>query len=319
MENRMYISIFLGTLLLVWGADCQAMKTQADSPRRWPMRMEKKDWMLLRERISADPQMPDREDVLQLMDYHRNKPERCEHLLRRLNGGKAYCYIVTYVLPLLHIPVKQPLPFLVGDEAKPKYIGSCFELPGQIVELIPAESEEDCPMVEHRVIFALKNNLLYDVALAPNIEVEVPVSKHWSVNAEYKCPWWVNSKKNFCYQLLSGGVEGRYWLGDRNHNKLLMGHFLGVYAEGGIYDFQFSGEGYQSDYYVASGLTYGYVRKLARHLSLEFSLGMGYLTTNYRRYASFQEQLVHTNSGHYRGLALTKAKISLVWLITSRR
>ena len=37
-------------------------------------------------------------------------------------------------------------------------------------------------------VLALKNNLLYDLALAPNIEIEIPVGKRWSVNLEYKSP-----------------------------------------------------------------------------------------------------------------------------------
>ena len=62
-----------------------------------------------------------------------------------------------------------------------------------------------------KTVLALKNNLLYDLALAPNIEVELPLGKRWSLNVEYKCPWWSDSGCNFCYQLLSGGTEARYW------------------------------------------------------------------------------------------------------------
>lgn len=39
-----------------------------------------------------------------------------------------------------------------------------------------------------KTILAVKNNLLYDIALAPNIEIEVPIGRQWSLNAEYKCP-----------------------------------------------------------------------------------------------------------------------------------
>lgn len=89
-----------------------------------------------------------------------------------------------------------------------------------------------------KTVLALKNNLLYDLALAPNIEVELPLGKRWSLNVEYKCPWWSDSGCNFCYQLLSGGTEARYWLGNRHTRGRLSGHFLGAYAEGGTYDFQ---------------------------------------------------------------------------------
>ena len=84
-----------------------------------------------------------------------------------------------------------------------------------------------------KTVLALKNNLLYDLALAPNIEVELPLGKRWSLNVEYKCPWWSDSGCNFCYQLLSGGTEARYWLGNRHTRGRLSGHFLGAYAEGG--------------------------------------------------------------------------------------
>ena len=105
-----------------------------------------------------------------------------------------------------------------------------------------------------KTILAVKNNLLYDIALAPNIEIEVPIGRQWSLNAEYKCPWWLNSKHGFCYQLLSGGVEARCWLGKRKNRERLTGHFLGIYAEGGVYDFQFDKDkGYRGNYYAASG------------------------------------------------------------------
>ena len=170
-----------------------------------------------------------------------------------------------------------------------------------------------------KTVLAVKNNLLYDMALAPNIEVEIPLGKRWSFNTEYKCPWWLNSEHDFCYQLLSGGMEGRYWLGNRQKHNRLTGHFIGLYAEGGIYDFQLQGDGYQGKYYGAAGVTYGYARQLALHFSLEFSLGIGYLTTEYKKYTPYEGDIIWTNSGRYNFIGPTKAKISLVWLITTRR
>lgn len=66
-------------------------------------------------------------------------------------------------------------------------------------------------------------------------------------------------------------------------------------------------------------LTYGYVKPIARHLALEFSFGVGYLTTEYRKYTPYKEDLIGTNSGCYNFIEPTKAKVSLVWLITTRR
>ena len=100
----------------------------------------------------------------------------------------------------------------------------------------------------------------------------------------------------------------------------LSGHFLGAYAEGGTYDFQLKKEkGYRGKYYAAAGITYGYVRPLARHLAIEFSVGIGYLDTEYRKYTSYGNDLVWVSSGKYHFIGPTKAKISLVWLLTSGR
>lgn len=94
---------------------------------------------------------------------------------------------------------------------------------------------------------------------------------------------------------------------------------LELMPKGGIYDFQFKGDGYQGRYYAASGLTYGYAKQIARHLSFEFSLGIGYLTTEYKKYTPYEGDLVWKSSARYNFIGPTKAKVSLVWLITARR
>ena len=62
-----------------------------------------------------------------------------------------------------------------------------------------------------RPLLALKTNLLFDAALMPNVEIEVPVGKRWSVNGEYAFPWWQFDRGKYCMQVLMGGLEGRYW------------------------------------------------------------------------------------------------------------
>ena len=286
------------------------------------------DWSELRNLVEVDAALPDREEVLMLIDYHRDNLIKRKQLLRKLNRGKAYRYMVLNVLPRLRrsvITVVREVP-----ETEEKTFEPASSAPGLFVsekeEALPKAQPETVAMseveepVESETVLAVKNNLLYDLALAPNLEVEIPIGKRWSLNTEYKCPWWLNHKHNFCYQLLSGGVEGRYWLGNRQERNRLTGHFVGIYAEGGVYDFQFSNEkGYHGNYYAAGGLTYGYTRHLARHLALEFSLGIGYLTTEYKKYTPYEGDLIWTNSGRYNFIGPTKAKISLVWLLTTKR
>lgn len=300
---------------------------------------EGEDWSEFRKLLVTDTNLPDREEVLMLIDYHKDDIVKRKYLLRKLNQGIAYKYLVHNIFPRL----RRSIITIVGvnsgkirESSEPVSSVSVLSvsrqedtLPNcqldksvserektQACEVVVSETEEP---VKDKTLLAIKNNLLYDLALAPNIEVEIPVGKRWSLNAEYKCPWWLNSKRDFCYQLLSGGVEGRCWLGNRQKRNRLTGHFIGLYAEGGIYDFQLRGDGYQGKYYGAAGVTYGYARQLARHFSLEFSLGIGYLTTEYKKYTPYEGDIVWTNSGRYNFIGPTKAKVSLVWLITTRR
>ena len=323
MENRICILTLFVFLFLLSG-ESRAMVAMPDAWTRMMIGVNQKDWSLLRERVQADLHVPDREDVLMLIDYHRDDRMKCENLLRRLNGGEAYRYIMNKILPLLYVYREHsPVP-IPDDKAAGVFLSTANVLPRvKFVHpqpVVPEEGKIETPeIIEQRTVLALKNTLLYDLALAPNIEVEIPLNRRWSVNAEYKCPWWLNSSREFCYQLLSGGVEGRCWLGNRKRRNRLAGHFIGAYAEGVIYDFQFKGDGYQGRYYAASGLTYGYAKQIARHLSFEFSLGIGYLTTEYKKYTPYEGDLVWKSSARYNFIGPTKAKVSLVWLITTRR
>ena len=297
------------------------------------------DWFEFRKVVEEDSDFPEREEVMMLMDYHRNDIGKRKQLLRKLNKGMAYQYMLRNVLPQLRrsvITIVREIPEIDRESFEPVSSASGLfvseqeeALPNHRPDKPVGESKKkqvyEVPISEaggpakNETILAVKNNLLYDLALAPNIEVEIPMGRRWSLNTEYKCPWWLNSKHNFCYQLLSGGVEGRCWLGDRRKHKRLTGHFVGLYAEGGIYDFQLQSDGYQGKYYGAAGVVYGYARQLARHFSIEFSLGIGYLTTEYKKYTPYEGDIIWANSGRYNFIGPTKAKVSLVWLITKRR
>lgn len=151
----------------------------------------------------------------------------------------------------------------------------------------------------------------------PNIELEVPIGKRWSLNGEYMFPWWLINDDRYCLQVLMGGLEVRYWPGRRN---VLTGHFLGLYAGGGKYDLQWDKNGYQGEFFIAAGVSYGYAHSIARNLRLEYNIGIGMLRTDYRHYHSRDnhQTLLWQENGEYTWLGPTKLKISLVWLITGK-
>ncbi len=167
-----------------------------------------------------------------------------------------------------------------------------------------------------RVLLGVKTNLLYDLALTPNIGIEVPIGKKWSVNGEFARGWWLNSDQTFCWQLESWALEGRYWLFDSSDQESLTGWFAGAYTNMGLFDFQLQRDhGRQGDFFAA-GLSGGYVRNIGHNLSFEFSLGLGYIFCNYRNYNVCDETLIANGSQkNYWSIIPQRANISLVWKI----
>lgn len=178
-----------------------------------------------------------------------------------------------------------------------------------------------------RLLLALKTNLLFDALSAINFEVEVPIRDQWSVAAELICPWWTmdnhkaSSKRNRL-QLINGNLEGRYWWGDRSVQPQLTGWFTGLYTGVGSYDLERHKKGYQGEFFIAAGASGGYAHTINRrgNLRMEYSLGIGYMATNYRYYeAEFCENnqwhAVEKRRGRYSWFGPTRAKVSLSWLI----
>lgn len=320
MVNRIYIvTLIILFFLSVGRASVRADILMVVNSVMLDSVIKPDEWREVYRWVLADKNVPDRKEVLMLIRYHYGNFGKLTELLFYLNEGRACKYLLQFVFPRIGSYTVHSKEFPIAGIRMPEKALPVMSAGSG--ELVPTAFPEKRKRLgpSHKVMVALKNNMIYDLALAPNVEVEFSTGKRWSLNTEYKCPWWLNSKHDFCYQLLSGGMEGRCWLGNRQKRDRLTGHFIGLYAEGGIYDFQLRGDGYQGKYYGAAGVTYGYARQLARHFSLEFSLGIGYLTTEYKKYTPYEGDIIWTNSGRYNFIGPTKAKVSLVWLITTKR
>lgn len=167
--------------------------------------------------------------------------------------------------------------------------------------------------------FAIKTNLLFDVATVLNIEAEFPIKNRSSILAEWNFPWWVAKNNGSALEVLSGSLEYRYWFGNRTIRPKLTGWFAGAYAGGGLYDLQWNNNGYQGEFFISAGLSGGYAHTINKKetLRMEYSLGVGYLETDYRYYEGRRDNkyLVWQYDGRQWWLGPTKAKISLVWMI----
>jgi hypothetical protein len=156
------------------------------------------------------------------------------------------------------------------------------------------EPEEDYYGKGKKMIVAFRTNF----AMIPltNVGVEVPLSEHWSIGADWYSPWiWrkyhdpfnLYHKEDYdawgwCFQFQAADIEARYWF--TNHNKKpeqrLLGHSIGLYAAAGHYDFEWSQDGYQGEFYNA-GIDYLYawpIFKGKMHMEVELGLGCIYST-----------------------------------------
>lgn len=192
------------------------------------------------------------------------------------------------------------------------------------------------PFPTYRALFAVKTNLLFDAALCPNVEVEVPLGRdsRWSVMGEVWFPWWrFDSNPNgllhkyyrpdqlptkTAYELLTIGGELRYWLAPRClvGRPFLSGTFVGIYGAGGKYDLGTDGKGDQGEF-TSIGLSLGHSWALSSHWNLEFSASAGYVGGPRVHYENeFDDtRLIYRWNNNFRYVGPTKLKLSLAWLI----
>ena len=287
------------------------------------------NWEGLREKVFYHYPLADKEEVLSIIDRDDITDEHRKTLLKRLNRGKSWQYILKHLMPELRyatwVAVWQRIKVdrLIEPEAR---IRMDYHIPPMpklkhIPMPAPVIEEEDT-----KTILALKTNLLYDAVSWLNFSVEVPIKDRYSILYYHQFPWWTWGKNNneYCMRFLSIGAEARWWFkpmpreatDTRIKRDKLMGHFLGVYAESGKWDFERKRDiCYQGDHWSA-GLSYGYAMPIGKRLNLEFSISAGYASIPYRGYTPSEDYEIlwrdpeKVGTWHYFGP--TKAQISLV-------
>lgn len=286
------------------------------------------NWTGLREMVEADPAMPYRSEVLNIIGSNWDVWTK-DQKIQQLGNGVAFDYMVRNMLRYLRsgaaciVFYKKVKP----ESAPVEVIVDTVAVVEEVVEdlTIPLP-EAPQPVWQYKRPLALKTNLLFDLGTALNVEVEVPLGRRFSVAGEWIFPWWLWERKQYCFELLSGTLEGRYWLKPnyaRQEEELglhnpLTGWFVGLYGSAGKYDLEWNRKGYQGEFALSTGFTLGYVKPLSRNLNMEFSLSAGYLQTDYRYYHARQDaegewHLIKQYPGTFRWIGPTKAKISLVW------
>ncbi|MGL5919938.1 MAG: DUF3575 domain-containing protein [Bacteroidales bacterium] len=292
-------------------------------------------WEYIGQVIAEDSAFPYRSQALLAINGGTSQAS-IEAALRRIEGGKAWRYIVNNYLSR-YTSVATVLYYIKNIAVPMKIQDDLVEVLKKIELANPPVAEKDSVLgyVKTPVkpikkpLFAAKTNLLFDVASLTNIELEVPIGQRWSIAAEWIFPWWKmdnsreQSKRNRA-QLLNGNLEGRYWFGDRSERPHMTGWFAGVGVGGGLYDFEYDTRGYQGEF-LMTGISGGYIHTIgkSKNLRMEYSLGLGCIGTDYNKYESTfgEDQKWHAirqGSGRTIWFGPTKAKVSLVWMLNRK-
>lgn len=280
--------------------------------------------------LVEDSEFEGKAQVLDIIKSTKNLWLR-ESRIKQLNDGKVYQYLkdnlfvgqrVAGYMRIYYDMVPQPksVPQPVVEPApEPESIVEPEPVPVPVVVAPEAYIDNEGPWR-----LAVKTNLLFDAALAPNVEVErwFGKSNRFSVMAEVWFPWYVWKGNSRAYEVLNIGLEARYWLthSKKHYNRPITGWFIGAYAAGGKYDLEWNSKGYQGEY-TSLGLSVGYTWRIGRNLNLEASVAGGWVAGPYRYYEGrFDDtHLIWQHNAQLNYFGPTKAKLSLVWLWPERR
>lgn len=179
-------------------------------------------------------------------------------------------------------------------------------------------TEEDLIEKSHQFTMAIKTNMLYDLAMTPNIGVEFHLGRNWSVGANWAYAWWKNDNKAFYWRVYGGELDVRKYFGKQAQERPLSGHHVGIYGQGLTYDFDLGKTGILSQLSYGVGLEYGYSLPVAKALNIDFGIGFGYLGGEYKVYDPMDGCYVWRETRQRHWFGPTRAEISLVWLIGNK-
>ena len=174
------------------------------------------------------------------------------------------------------------------------------------------------------VYIAVKNNLLYDALMLPNLAVEVYLGAQFSLAVNGNLSWWTFNEpeqNKWFHRVQTVGAELRYWF---DSPFPLHGQAIGLYGKTGNYDLRLfpkneNSNGWLSNNFWSTGLSYAYSVPISCYFNLEFGISVGYVSGKQYKYNYCMEdewwaQRKEKNL-HYFGP--TQAGVSIVWLIGS--
>lgn len=167
---------------------------------------------------------------------------------------------------------------------------------------------------------AFKTNLLYDAALVPNLGMEINIHDNWTVYGELMYADWNMASRHIYWNLYGAQFGARKYFGRLASERALAGHHVGIYGQTLAYDLQAGNIGQQTpEINIGAGVDYGYSFPVAPGVNIDVEIGFGYLGGKYYEYVVADDHDMWTGTVQRNWFGPTKASVSLVWLIKSRK
>lgn len=207
-------------------------------------------------------------------------------------------------------PQPEPEPAAIPEE-KPEENPAPKASDTETAELTPVAEEPVAepvnePETPREMSFSLRTNLLRWATLTPDLGIEWRISPSVAITVNGAWTVWSWNNKDRRYALWEVAPEVRWYMGAKKRG------YLGAMFKTGEFNYKLSDTGKQGDI-IGGGLTGGYVLPLCKSLSMDFSIGVGYLNADYENYKVINGTCVRQNSETKGWWGPVNAGVSLVW------
>lgn len=159
---------------------------------------------------------------------------------------------------------------------------------------------------------SLRANLLRWATLTPDLGIEWRICPSWSIMVNGSWTSWSWNGKDRRYALWEVAPEVRHYIGKRKRG------YIGAMFKTGEFNYKLSDTGKQGDL-TGGGITGGYQLRLNDALSMDFSLGIGYLNADYEKYKVIDGVRVRQGKESKDWWGPVNAGVTLVWKIGASR
>ena len=153
---------------------------------------------------------------------------------------------------------------------------------------------------------SLRANLLRWATLTPDLGIEWRISPSVGIMVNGSWTSWTWNDNARRYALWEVMPEVRWYLGEKK------AWYVGAMFKAGQFNYKLSGTGRQGDL-LGGGITGGYQLRLTEALSMDFSLGLGYLNADTEKYDVIDGVRVRSGNETKHWIGPVNAGVTLVW------